>query len=115
MFKQYVLVLGLGLTLGLTACAQSGTSLPEPDQQSKPESTQTKESRDRQRPRRGGEGRTPPEAAFAACATLAAESACSFETPRGTRTGVCRTREGLDRAICVGERPQGRRSRRLGQ
>lgn len=131
MFKQTALIIGLGLSISLTACSPSSSSAPDtastPDtgstpEASKPEAPRTGENREARREGGGEgrrEGRTPPEAAYAACASAAAQSSCSFETPRGTRNGVCRTRKGEDRAICAvqrpersdGQRPEGRRPR----
>ncbi len=123
MFKQYAIIIGLGLSLGLTACAQS-TDVQSAEQ-AKPTSSDAaksgERSGERRGPRAGREGRTPPEAAYAACDNLAAQSTCTVETPRGTRQGVCRIREGNDRAVCMpsrpegGRRPEGRRPRPSGQ
>ena len=127
MFKQYAIIIGLGLSLGLTACAQS-TDVQSAEQ-AKPTSSDAAKSRERsgerRGPRAGREGRTLPEAAYAACDNLEAQSACTVETPRGTRDGVCRVREGDTRAVCFpsrpeggrreGGRPEGRRPRPSGQ
>lgn len=128
MMKQYALILGLGLSLGLMGCTQSeadiSTELPQVErskpvssqaEQSKQDSSKAEKPSERRRPQGGGEGRKPPEAAYAACDNLAAESACTVETPRGSRTGVCKIREGNDRAVCAGPRPEGRRPRPSGQ
>ena len=123
MFKQYAIIIGLGLSLGLTACAQS-TDVQSAEQ-AKPTSSDAAKSGERRGPRAGREGRTLPEAAYAACDNLEAQSACTVETPRGTRDGVCRVREGDTRAVCFpsrpeggrreGGRPEGRRPRPSGQ
>lgn len=106
------MIIGLGLSLGLTACAQSADV--QPAEQAKTTSSDAAKSGERSGERRGfrgnREGRTPPEAAYAACENLEAQSACTVETPRGTRDGVCRIREGNDRAVCMPSRPEGRRS-----
>lgn len=110
MLKQYTLILGLGLTLSLGACSQSETKTPEPVQQTQTSKTNPQDGARqdrRQRPANGREGRTPPEAMFTACADLAVGDACSVETPRGTREGVCFMREGDERALCRPQRPQG--------
>ena len=125
MIKQYTVILGLSFSLALTACAQS-TDAPQAEQ-AKPETSQTQQSPEPRSPRagqgprakhperpgsggRGGrEGRTPPEAAYAACDNLDVQSVCTVETPRGTREGVCRVREGDERALCMPSRSEGRR------
>ena len=112
MLKQYTLILGLGLTLSLGACSQSetDTKTTEPVQQTQAPQISPQEGvrqDKRQRPANGRKGRTPPEAMFTACADLAIGNACSVETPRGTREGVCFMREGDERALCRPQRPQG--------
>jgi len=118
MLKQYGLIIGLGLALSLAACAQTETEFPASDI-TKTESSEAEKRPEGQRPQQGqrgdGQRRTPPEAAFAACASLAAQSACSVETPRGTRAGVCRTRPGDDRAFCAPQRPEGGRGEGRGE
>ena len=129
MLKQYAVIIGLSLSLGLTACGQSSDA-PQAEQ-AKPESSTTEKAAEPNAPRanregragregranregragRGGrEGRTPPEAAYAACDNLEAQSACTVETPRGRRDGVCRVREGDERAVCFPRRPEGGRN-----
>ena len=144
MLKQYAVIIGLSLSLGLTACAQS-TDVPQAEQAKTEPSTSEKAAepnapranregragregrggREGREGRGGREGRTLPEAAYAACDNLEAQSACTVETPRGTRDGVCRVREGDTRAVCFpsrpeggrreGGRPEGRRPRPSGQ
>lgn len=125
MFKQTALILGFSLTLALAGCAQTEAELPQVEQ-TKTESPDADKSTQGQRPQQGqrqgqgqrpgqrpdGQRRSPPEAAYAACASLAAQSACSVETPRGVRNGVCRTRGDDSRAFCAPERPQGDRGER---
>ncbi len=122
MLKQTAFILGLGAALSLTACAQSGTGASDPVQgkQTTSQPATSESARDGQRPegrRPGGrEGRTPPEAAFAACASVAVGASCSFETLRGTRSGTCRSRSSNDRAICAVAHLDGaRRPRRSGE
>ena len=116
MLKQYTMIIGLGLTLGLAGCAQTNKDLPSSEQviTESPDIAKTEEGQ-RRRGNRDGQRRTPPAEAYAACASLALESACSFESPRGTRAGVCRVRPNDDRAICAVPRPEGGRRRRGGQ
>jgi len=109
MLKQYVVIFGLGLTLSLAGCAQTETEVPATDQ-AKSESADAEKRTESQRPRgdRGDrQGRTPPEAANTACASLAA--------PRGTREGICRTRPGDERAFCAPQRPNGARGEGRGE
>ena len=125
MIKQYTVILGLSFSLALTACAKS-TDAPQAEQAT-PETSQTQQSPESRSPRagqgpragqdgrpgsggRGGrEGRTPPEAAYAACDNRDVQSVCTVETPRGTREGVCRIREGDERTVCMPSRSEGRR------
>jgi len=114
MLKQTALIFGLGLSLALAGCAQTETGIPTPDQtidQAKTESPDAQKRSDRPRPGQRGDGqrRTPPEASFAVCASAALGSACSVETPRGTREGVCRTFPNDDRAFCAPQRGEGGR------
>ena len=127
MFKQTAFILGLGLAFSLTACAKAGPTTETSAQseqskpvQSSPEQSNPRSSGERRGPPGGregrGQGRTPPEAVYTACASAAIGSSCTIETPRGTRTGTCRTREGEDRAVCRVARPDGaRRPRRTGE
>lgn len=122
MLKHAALLLGLGLAISLTACEKATPSAPAPapakissSDTPKAKPNRNKEGRERGQAPRAGEGegrrqnRTPPEAAYAACASIAVGDSCSFETPRGTLSGICRQREGADRAVCAGERPEGTR------
>ena len=129
MLKQTALIFGLGLTMVLAGCAQKAAEAPTPapakTESSDAEKPSDRPQRDGQRgdgqrgdgqrgdgQRGDGQFRTPPEAAYTACASLAAESACTVETPRGTRDGVCRTRPGDERAFCAPQRPDGARGGR---
>ena len=114
MLKQTALILGLGLTLTFAGCAQTEAELPTPEQ-AKTENSDAEKQSEGQRPRgqRGDDQRrTPPEAAFTACESVALGSACSVETPRGTRAGICRTFPNNDRAVCAPDRPEGGRGGR---
>ena len=132
MLKKYTVIIGLSLSLGLTACGPS-SEVPQAEK-AKPEISTSEKAAEPRTPRanregraggegranpegranrqgRGGrEGRTLPEAAYAACDNLEAQSACTVETPRGTRDGVCRVREGDERAVCFPRRPEGGRN-----
>jgi len=114
MFKYGTLILGLGLAVSLASCDQTPASAPALEKAATPEVSKSETPRTREgregRPQSADgarEGRrTPPESAFAACNSVAIGASCSFETPRGARTGVCRTRGGDDRAFCAGARPE---------
>lgn len=116
MLKSYALILGTGLALTLAACAppaaeQTPAETTQVEQvkpqtpETRPRNTQGQEGR--QNPNADGQRRAPPEFVYAACDGLAADAACSFETPRGTREGVCRTRKDETRALCATPRPEG--------
>ena len=110
MSKQYALKFWCGLPLGLAACAPPATE-PTPVEASQAEQVKpdSPDARAREnRPRRNADGGrpSPPEIAYAACPDLVVEAACSFETLRGTRTGVCQTREGESRAVCFVQHPE---------
>jgi len=102
MFKQSALILGVSLSLALSACSKTETSPTEPvqkEQAEKPMPAKTEQKPDRER-------RTPPEAFYTACEGLEIGNACTIETKKGTRTGVCHVRKDETRALCRPDRPR---------
>ena len=124
MLKKYTVIIGLSLSLGLTACGQSSVApkaeqakpvlletKPTPSEAEKSTKTKTpRANREGQAGREGRQRRKPAESAYAACDNLEVKSACSVETPRGTREGFCRVRAGDERAVCFPKRPEGGRN-----
>lgn len=49
----------------------------------------------------GGGGGTPPQEAVSACSGKTSSATCSFSTPNGTISGICRTPPGSSSLACV--------------
>lgn len=97
---------GAIFALALSAC--SSTNQAEPTDNRPPPGAQSQNQPDQGQ--RGPRGGKMPEAALTACASLSEGASCSFETERGTVTGMCKAGpRGEAKLACVpeGGRPGG--------